>query len=93
MNQIAISNETHALLKKYCSLKDEFLYQVASRILRDFLNGNVWHIFIESKGEMIIEEKDQEERKPRRSLKDIEIVRKDNRYIVKKKKPTLPTTH
>jgi len=73
------------------------LCKVASNILRAFLETE--HEEIESEGNMIIEgqrekpktivavlNEDQEEEEPRRSLKDIDIVRKGNRYIVKKKR-------
>jgi len=73
------------------------LYQVASNILRAFLETE--HEEIESEGNMMIEgqkekpktivavlNEDQEEEKPRRSLKDIKIVKRGNTYIVKKRK-------
>ena len=95
--QISLDHDVYASLKRYCAIKGKMLCKVASNILRAFLETE--HEEIESEGNMIIEgqrekpktivavlNEDQEEEEPRRSLKDIEIVRKGNRYIVKKKR-------
>ena len=94
MKTIPISDETHTLLKEYCASKRKFLSHVGDQIIRSFLETR--HHLIESEGEMIIEEEEKKprtivevlkeyEEEPKRSLNDIEIVRKGNRYIVKKK--------
>jgi len=105
MQQVPLRDETHALLKKYCASKHKFLYHVVDQIIRSFLETQ--HLLIESEGNMIIEgeEKrprtivevipDEEEEEPRRSLKDLKIVRKGNRYILRKRearKPVLEAT-
>lgn len=97
MKTIPISDETHTLLKEYCASKRKFLSHVGDQIIRSFLETR--HHLIESEGEMIIEgerEKpktivevlkgEQEEEKPKRSLKNIKIVKRGNTYIVKKRK-------
>ena len=97
---IPLSNETHTLLKKYCASKGKFLSHAGDQIIRSFLETQ--HNLIESEGEMIIEgerekpktivevlkeeQEEEEEGEPRRSLKDFDVVRKGNRYIVKKKR-------
>ena len=53
MKVIPVSDETHALLKKYCASKGEFLSHVGNQIIKNFLETQ--HLFIESEGEMIIE--------------------------------------
>ena len=57
---IPLSDETHALLKRYAMKKGRFLSHVGEKIIRNFLETE--HDLIESKGEMTIEE---EEKKPK----------------------------
>ena len=110
--QVSLDYDVHSLLKRYCAIKGKRLGNVASKILRAFLETK--HEEIESEGNMIINgerekpktiitilEEDQEEEEPtrleeeprrslkeepRRSPKGIEIVKKGNRYVVKKRK-------
>ncbi len=95
--QICLDYDAYDLLKLYCVRERRNLCHVASQILRAFLETE--HKQIESEGNMIIEgegekpetivavlHEDQEEEEPRRSVKTIEIVRKGNRFIVKKER-------
>lgn len=93
--QIPIDRNVHTALKQYCALKGKKLSHVASKVLRAFLNTE--HRLVEYVGEMIINREgekpktiavvmeDQEGKKPRRSLNDIQIVKRGNTYIVKKR--------
>lgn len=96
--QISIDDDVHYDLKQYCAFKRKKISHIASKVLRDFLHTK--HEEIASEGDMVIEEQGErpeiktivgvlEEREPRRSprrsLQDIQIVNKGNRYIVVKK--------
>ena len=91
--QISIDDDVHYDLKQYCAFKRKKISHIASKVLRDFLHTK--HEEIASEGDMVIEEQGErpqaiigvlnEEGEPKRSLKDIQIVNKGNRYIVIKK--------
>jgi len=53
---LAISPETHRLLKRYCAIKGEKISHIGDQIIKAFLETQ--HQLLESEEQMIVEEKE-----------------------------------
>lgn len=71
VKHIPLSDETHALLKKYATKQGKFLSHIGENIIRNYLETR--HDEIESKGEMTIEEDAKKPKTIVKILKESEL--------------------